>query len=81
MEEFPSSVSYREMFESTIDNPFLWKCRMCGKHVSNRWHHFHSHNLQRSLCPYCTASYSRVDTLRNHLRLKHSDVVFKPVNF
>jgi hypothetical protein len=75
-----SPISYQEMFEPSISNPVLWKCRSCGKQVSNRWHHYHSHTSQRSLCPYCTASYSRIDTLRNHIRGKHRDLVFKPLN-
>ncbi|XP_066998967.1 protein abrupt isoform X8 [Anabrus simplex] len=67
------TLSYAEMFGQNPDNPFLWKCRACGKEVTNRWHHYHSHTEDRSQCPYCPASYSRSDTLKGHIRLKHQD--------
>ncbi|KAF9799910.1 hypothetical protein SFRURICE_013647 [Spodoptera frugiperda] len=58
-------------------NAALWRCKSCGKEVSNRWHHFHSHTAQRSPCPYCPATYSRIDTLRSHLRHKHAALLLK----
>lgn len=71
----PSSLnqpmSYHNMFIPSQEPGTLWKCRLCGKEVTNRWHHFHSHTAQRSLCPYCPATYSRIDTLRMHLKQKH----------
>nr|XP_023016089.1 sex determination protein fruitless-like isoform X5 [Leptinotarsa decemlineata] len=67
-----SSLSYVEMFEPSSTNILLWRCKSCSKEVTNRWHHFHSHTTQRSFCPYCPATYSRIDTLRSHMRTKHS---------
>lgn len=64
-------MSYHNMFIPSQEPGTLWKCRLCGKEVTNRWHHFHSHTAQRSLCPYCPATYSRIDTLRMHLKQKH----------
>ncbi|XP_065169951.1 sex determination protein fruitless isoform X3 [Atheta coriaria] len=64
-------LAYNDMFEQSVSNSLLWKCRSCAKEVTNRWHHFHSHTPQRSICPYCPATYSRIDTLRSHLRSKH----------
>ncbi|KAG5672868.1 hypothetical protein PVAND_002956 [Polypedilum vanderplanki] len=64
-------MSYHNMFIPSSEPGTLWKCRSCGKEVTNRWHHFHSHTAQRSLCPYCPATYSRIDTLRSHLKQKH----------
>ncbi|GBP05551.1 Sex determination protein fruitless [Eumeta japonica] len=69
--------SYHSMFVAATDSAALWRCKSCGKEVSNRWHHFHSHTAQRSLCPYCPATYSRIDTLRSHLRLKHASLLLK----
>ncbi|XP_028033350.1 sex determination protein fruitless-like isoform X5 [Bombyx mandarina] len=69
--------SYHSMFVAAAESTALWRCKSCGKEVSNRWHHFHSHTAQRSLCPYCPATYSRIDTLRSHLRLKHSSLLLK----
>lgn len=66
-------VPYTEMFEVSSASSLLWKCKSCSKEVTNRWHHFHSHATLRSRCPYCPASYSRIDTLRTHLRCKHSE--------
>ena len=64
-------MSYHNMFTPSSEPGSLWRCRSCGKEVTNRWHHFHSHTAQRSLCPYCPATYSRIDTLRSHLKQKH----------
>ncbi|XP_076259433.1 sex determination protein fruitless isoform X3 [Rhynchophorus ferrugineus] len=66
------TLSYIDMFEASPSNILLWRCKACSKEVTNRWHHFHSHTPQRSLCPYCPATYSRIDTLRSHMRLKHT---------
>ncbi|CAO1424419.1 unnamed protein product [Diamesa serratosioi] len=66
-------MSYHNMFTPSRDPGTLWRCRSCGKEVTNRWHHFHSHTAQRSMCPLCPATYSRIDTLRSHLKVKHKD--------
>ncbi|XP_049280366.1 uncharacterized protein LOC125762381 [Anopheles funestus] len=71
-------MSYHNMFTPSREPGTAWRCRSCGKEVTNRWHHFHSHTPQRSLCPYCPASYSRIDTLRSHLRIKHADRLSAP---
>ncbi|XP_050090330.1 sex determination protein fruitless-like [Anopheles aquasalis] len=71
-------MSYHNMFTPSREPGTAWRCRSCGKEVTNRWHHFHSHTPQRSLCPYCPASYSRIDTLRSHLRIKHADRLNTP---
>ncbi|KAL1506783.1 hypothetical protein ABEB36_006084 [Hypothenemus hampei] len=60
------------MFEASPSNVLLWRCKTCSKEVSNRWHHFHSHTPERCYCPYCPATYSRIDTLRNHMKTKHN---------
>ncbi|XP_045514419.1 sex determination protein fruitless-like isoform X3 [Pieris brassicae] len=72
-----AQYSYHSMFVAATESTALWRCKSCGKEVSNRWHHFHSHTAQRSLCPYCPATYSRIDTLRSHLRLKHAALLLK----
>lgn len=66
-------MSYHNMFTPSQEPGTLWRCRSCGKEVTNRWHHFHSHTAQRSMCPYCPATYSRIDTLRSHLKQKHKN--------
>jgi hypothetical protein len=71
------SMTYHNMFTPSRDPGTLWRCRSCGKEVSNRWHHFHSHTAQRSMCPYCPATYSRIDTLRSHLKIKHKEHLHK----
>lgn len=68
---FPPHLSYTTMFEVSETSSVLWKCKTCSKEVTNRWHHYHSHNAKRSQCPYCPATYSRIDTLRSHLKCKH----------
>ncbi|XP_061385442.1 sex determination protein fruitless isoform X4 [Danaus plexippus] len=76
-ERGPAQYSYHSMFVAAADSAALWRCKSCGKEVSNRWHHYHSHTAQRSLCPYCPATYSRIDTLRSHLRNKHTALLLK----
>ncbi|KAK2584677.1 hypothetical protein KPH14_007019 [Odynerus spinipes] len=76
MPSVPVGLSYHDMFAGSLGSPALWRCRACGKQVTNRWHHFHIHTAQRSLCPYCPASYSRIDTLRSHIRTKHREMLF-----
>lgn len=71
-------MSYQNMFTPSGDPGTMWRCTSCGKEVTNRWHHYHSHTAQRSMCPYCPATYSRIDTLRSHLRVKHADRIIKP---
>ncbi|XP_059475204.1 sex determination protein fruitless-like isoform X6 [Neocloeon triangulifer] len=61
--------SYHSLFEDGPGPQF--RCRMCGKQVTNKWHHFHRHQAVRSVCPICRASYSRRDTLKAHIRAKH----------
>lgn len=75
MPSVPVGLSYHEMFAVSLGSPALWRCRACGKQVTNRWHHFHIHTAQRSLCPYCPATYSRIDTLRSHVRTKHRELL------
>ncbi|XP_020288781.1 sex determination protein fruitless isoform X6 [Pseudomyrmex gracilis] len=72
-----SPFNYHNMFAVALNSPAMWKCLACGKQVTNRWHHFHIHTAQRSLCPYCPATYSRIDTLRSHIRTKHREMLFE----
>jgi len=74
-------MSYHNMFTPSQEQGTLWRCRSCNKEVTNRWHHFHSHTAQRSMCPYCPATYSRIDTLRSHLKQKHKDHVHAHKSF
>ncbi|XP_012283200.1 sex determination protein fruitless isoform X5 [Orussus abietinus] len=77
MSSVPVGRSYTQMFSvSPWSKPLQWRCHECGKQVTNRWHHFHIHNPERSLCPYCPANYSRIDTLRSHIRNKHGPLLF-----
>jgi len=64
-----AAVSYHSLFEDGPGPQF--RCRLCSKQVTNKWHHFHRHQAVRSVCPICRASYSRRDTLKAHIRTKH----------
>lgn len=77
MQSSHHQMSYHNMFTPSQEPGTLWRCRSCGKEVTNRWHHFHSHTAQRSMCPYCPATYSRIDTLRSHLKQKHKEHAHK----
>ncbi|XP_046407267.1 protein bric-a-brac 2-like isoform X4 [Ischnura elegans] len=52
----------------------LFLCRMCGKTVSNKWHHFRRHWPDKIPCPICHAVFARKDHLKYHLRVKHECV-------
>lgn len=53
-------------------SPVAFKCRLCGKTVSNKWHHAHSHWSATVACPYCPHVYTRKDNLKYHIKAKHS---------
>ncbi|KAK3911445.1 Sex determination protein fruitless [Frankliniella fusca] len=70
------SSSYKEMFErvppQTVQDREKWRCRQCGKEVSNPWHHSHTHRQERFYCPQCGNSYNRIDSLKAHYRSAHT---------
>lgn len=73
----PVGLSYNEMYTGTMGSPASWRCLVCGKHVTNRWHHYHTHTAQRCKCSYCPSTFSRIDTLRTHIRSKHKECLRK----
>lgn len=70
------SSSYKDMFErvppQTVQDREKWRCRQCGKEVSNPWHHSHTHRQERFYCPQCGNSYNRIDSLKAHYRSAHT---------
>ncbi|XP_052122798.1 longitudinals lacking protein, isoforms H/M/V isoform X4 [Frankliniella occidentalis] len=70
------SSSYKDMFERvpplTVADREKWRCRQCGKEVSNPWHHSHTHRQERFYCPQCGNSYNRIDSLKAHYRSAHT---------
>lgn len=62
---------YCEMFDKISDLPNLYTCKICGKTVSNRWHHSSIHRPQSNRCPLCQQSFTRKDNMKAHIRLKH----------
>lgn len=70
-----ATSDYCDLFERVVNNPALYACRMCGKNVSNRWHHAAIHRPQFNLCPMCRQSFTRKDNMKAHMRLKHGTVV------
>ncbi|XP_008200993.1 fruitless isoform X2 [Tribolium castaneum] len=62
---------YCEMFDKISDSPSLYTCKICGKTVSNRWHHSSIHRPQSNRCPLCQQSFTRKDNMKAHIRLKH----------
>lgn len=76
----PNSLStkdYCEMFTKISENPSLYKCKLCEKTVTNRWHHASIHRPQYSKCPKCQQTFTRKDNMKAHMRLKHG--MFRPV--
>lgn len=60
---------YDALFERV--SSFHYNCRLCGKTVTNRWHHRRSHIPQNLKCPYCCQIFTRRDNLKCHIRTKH----------
>lgn len=66
-----STSDYCDMFNKVCDVPVLYACKICGKNVSNRWHHASIHRPQSNTCPMCQQSFTRKDNMKAHIRLKH----------
>lgn len=71
------AADYCEMFEKISETPSLYTCKICGKTVSNRWHHSSIHRPQSNKCPLCQQSFTRKDNMKAHIRLKHG----RPLEF
>lgn len=71
----PTSKDYCDLFDRISEAPSLYTCRICGKTVSNRWHHAAIHRPQSNLCPLCRQSFTRRDNMKAHIRLKHGAIV------
>uniref|UniRef100_A0A0A9W235 Sex determination protein fruitless n=1 Tax=Lygus hesperus TaxID=30085 RepID=A0A0A9W235_LYGHE len=56
-------------------SPIHFQCRLCGKIVSNKWHHANSHSPKVVECPYCPHVYTRKDNLKYHIRSKHPELL------
>lgn len=67
------SASYDCIFDRV--SPLHFQCRLCGKIVSNKWHHANSHSPKVVGCPYCPHVYTRKDNLKYHIRSKHSELI------
>lgn len=71
----PAFAEYCEMFDKISDAPSLYMCKLCGKTVSNRWHHSAIHRPQSNRCPLCQQSFTRKDNMKAHIRLKHGPLM------
>lgn len=65
---------YESMYYRVPDNPALYNCKVCGKTVSNRWHHTRSHKPQNLKCPLCQQVFTRKDNMKTHLKWKHGSL-------
>ncbi|GJQ69514.1 hypothetical protein Trydic_g6614 [Trypoxylus dichotomus] len=72
-----STKDYCEIFTKISDNPALYKCKLCEKTVTNRWHHASIHKPQYNKCPECHQLFTRKDNMKAHMRLKHG--MFRPI--
>lgn len=70
------STDYCGMFERLSDAPTMYSCKICGKKVTNRWHHSAIHRPQVNRCPQCQQCFTRKDNMKAHIRLKHSGPIF-----
>nr|CAD7440671.1 unnamed protein product [Timema bartmani] len=72
-----SRRTYEDNFQANPFTPGLYTCILCGKCVSNRWHHISAHYPGTHRCTYCTAVYTRIDKLKTHLRHIHNVEIAK----
>ncbi|XP_069699859.1 protein abrupt-like isoform X7 [Periplaneta americana] len=71
MPTYAEDDGYENMYYKVPENPNLYACRVCGKTVSNRWHHTRSHKPQNLKCPLCQQVFTRKDNMKTHLKWKH----------
>lgn len=72
-----SIKDYCDIFTKVSENPCVYKCNVCGKTVTNRWHHASIHKPQHNKCPKCQQTFTRKDNMKAHMRLKHG--MFQPI--
>lgn len=70
-----TSRDYCDLYDKISEGPTLYSCKICGKTVSNRWHHAAIHRPQTNLCPLCQQTFTRRDNMKAHIRLKHGALV------
>lgn len=70
--ERSTSMQYNNMYVKISEVPVLYHCKICGKTVSNRWHHSAIHKPQCNRCPMCKQTFTRKDNMKAHIRVKHS---------
>lgn len=68
-------IDYCDIFDRASDVPLLYHCKVCGKTVSNRWHHAAIHRPQINRCPLCQQTFTRKDNMKVHIRIKHGPLV------
>ncbi|XP_018327676.1 sex determination protein fruitless isoform X1 [Agrilus planipennis] len=65
-------LDYCDIFEKVSESTLLYRCKMCSKNVTNRWHHAAKHRPQSNMCPVCQQTFTRKDNMKAHIRLKHT---------
>ena len=63
----------QDMFETMVSpGKRLYLCKVCGKTVANRWHHYRFHNPEYFMCTICQSVHNRKDHLKAHMKTKHN---------
>lgn len=68
-------MDYCDIFEKVSDVSLQYMCKICGKKVTNRWHHTAIHRPQMNRCPVCQQTFTRRDNMKAHIRMKHGTLV------
>ncbi len=68
-----TTLFHRELINGKIK---FW-CRICKKHISNRYLHAQMHEGKRFACDKCPATYTRKAALRKHRETKHENYVYE----
>ncbi|XP_026472257.1 sex determination protein fruitless-like isoform X2 [Ctenocephalides felis] len=73
-----ASADYSSIFTKLPGHvPPLFRCVLCYKDVSNRWHHANIHRPQSHTCPRCGQTFTRRDNMKAHFKIKHRDITYQ----
>lgn len=66
---------YNDMYKKVSESPVSYHCKICGKTVTNRWHHTAIHKPQFNQCPMCRQTFTRKDNMKAHAKVKHGYIL------
>ena len=71
-ERVSEETIFMKLPKNSGDYAALHLCRLCGKVVRNKWHHYRYHNPEYFKCLLCHTVHNRKDHLKAHMKFKHN---------